>query len=140
MNHWTSARVRISYVALAVVFCVSIPLALRTVGGYSKLSDSVIPRLADVAIPVGVAAGAQFLGFVAWVASRTHASLRSVGFTRIVDTSSLIGVPVVGALVGGTEGAVWGYAVSSLVTLALWGHLLLLVPARLRRAKVVAPR
>lgn len=84
-----------------------------------------LSAIVDFALPASVFVAANFLGHYFYIVARSHANDRRLLTGRIVQTLLAIVVPVVGVLVGGLTGAIWGYAGCTAVSAVVWTALVL---------------
>lgn len=106
--------------AVGATMGVAISVALYVVGSWSVASQGVLPLLRSYAPQVGAMGAFQLISTTLYMAGRAHSSAARLVRTRLVDTSQQIVCLGAGFVVGGLEGAVWGYVALSLVSAGLW--------------------
>lgn len=78
----------------------------------------------------------SLLGTVFYIACRTNSSPRQIIIGRVTQTALVISLPILGFIWWQLTGAIWGFSISSVVSAAVWG--LLLVRSRSRTNAVAA--
>ena len=99
-------------------------------GASFTLLEYVIPRigfsigtlssLVPFAAPAAAFVTGSFLGTVFYIACRTKATRRALLIGRAVQTGVVVVAPLLGFSLGGLNGAIWGFAISSLAAAASW--------------------
>ncbi len=92
-----------------------------------------LTALAPFALPTGIFVAANFLGHYAYLCGRGSLTGKQLSFGRIVQTSLGIVLPLFGAIVLMLPGAIWGYAMATLVSGLFWVGLLVSAAWRLQR-------
>ena len=80
----------------------------------------VLSDLSQVAIPASLFVPANGLSFYLYLVARTYADPRRLFQARMTQTALAILCPVMSALGGGLQGAVWGFSGSALSFPLLW--------------------
>ncbi|MEV8252600.1 hypothetical protein AB0O95_01395 [Rhodoglobus sp. NPDC076762] len=97
---------------------------LSVVGGLGIYLGS-LSDLVAFALPTAVFVTANFLGHYFYIVARAHVDGRHLFRGRIVQTGLGIIVPVCGALLGGLDGAIWGFSSATLLSSIFWTILVL---------------
>ena len=108
-------------------------LGLTCVRVLNILPDSVLPHVADFAVPAGIFTFGTLVSNVYYVAARSNLDLSRVKVGRLFETVVMIVGPISGLFFGATAGAVWLFALSA--TLAGFAWLLIV-----RRSVLPVPR
>ncbi|QIK84268.1 hypothetical protein [Sanguibacter sp. HDW7] len=114
-----SVRGTVTVAALAVVAGAgaSAVLVLVDVWGVDLGSLSALARFA---LPTGIFVAASTVGHLAYLVCRAHSNPRELWFGRVAQSSVAFVVPVVGALLGGLDAAIWCYVSATVVGLVVW--------------------
>lgn len=96
------------YLALVIV----VPLFAGNVGTLSSL--------VEFAVPTAVYVAGSVIGSVYFIACRGNSSHRAIMAGRIVQTVLVVVLPVGGFVVADLAGAIWGYALASLLSSLVW--------------------
>ncbi|MGY1804720.1 hypothetical protein ACI78T_15675 [Blastococcus sp. SYSU D00922] len=103
------------------------------VAGYAVLAHAVpaflsfspvLVALSDFAFPCALFLGFQFLTYVMNIFARMHVSHRRLLVGRSVHTVFAVALPVGGAVLWSVSGAIWGFVVSTALTVIIWSGLL----------------
>ena len=109
-------------VAASVLFGVAAWVVLLLVG-VLDLQLGSLTEIVVFAVPAAVFVAANFLGHYFYIVARAHLDGRQLLVGRVAQTLLAIVVPIVGVILWGLPGAIWGYAgctaASSLVWLGL---------------------
>jgi len=73
---------------------------------------------------VGVYLAANFPALLLYVFSRQFASPSAITRARVAQTMAYVGLPIIGAWGWGISGAVWGYALATVVAIVAWANAL----------------
>lgn len=95
-----------------------------------SLALGSLTAVAAYAFPTALFVSANFLGHYYYIIARAHRQGIHLLVGRIVQTCLAILLPVGGVVVLGLSGAIWGYAVATMVSALTW--LTLVVNSRLR--------
>jgi len=95
--------------ALALMWIELIPLPL-----------GVISEIGPYAVPAGLYVAGNVIGEFYYMVVRFHTGRASLWSGRLVETVLAVLGPVLGWLVGGLSGAIWGYAVATMVFGVVW--------------------
>jgi hypothetical protein len=108
---------------------ISLVTLLMAAGCYLALT-LVVPRigfhvgtlssLVPFALPASLFVAGSLLGTVYYIICRTNASHRHIVIGRIAQTVLVIAMPILGFALGGLGGAIWGFALSSVISGAVW--------------------
>lgn len=110
-----SARVILAVTTSGFAIGVSVLVVLLVIDVQSLFSDGVLGQLAHFALPVGLFVMFNFVGNFYYLVSRTHSSGSTLMLYRFVTLTGAITLPLVGVLVGGLSGAIWGFVSNSIV-------------------------
>jgi len=99
--------------------------------GQLQLNLGVLTDVASYSVPTAIFVAASFLGHFFYIAARSHANSRSLMTGRIVQTALAVLLPIAGALLGGLQLAIWGYAIATAISSATWTALILRAPREL---------
>ncbi|WP_350258742.1 hypothetical protein [Scrofimicrobium sp. R131] len=95
-------------------------VVLALFNGLGFLPHSALALLSNYAIPVGVYVAGTALSTTLQFWARGHDAGRILLVKRLVHTAVILGGTLIGAVFFGVEGAMWGTAVSTLLTSVLW--------------------
>lgn len=107
-----------------------------TIGSYGALAILVphlgfqlgtLSSLVAFAVPSSVFVAGSFLGTIFYIACRTKATPRGIFVGRALQTLFVVVAPIVGFLVTGLPGAIWGFAISSVISAIAWISLTVLI-------------
>lgn len=112
---------------LAVVASVSIVMGLLAgivlvVISLSQLELGTLSSLSVYAIPTALFVCANMFGHTYYMLARQHSPTRIIVVARIVQTSVGVLLPLVGVFTLGLYGAIWGYAVATLLSGSFWAY------------------
>jgi hypothetical protein len=82
-----------------------------------------LSELVAYAEPAAIFAASNFIGHVFYVVSRTNLNSRTLMSGRIFQTIVVVVMPVLGFLLQGLSGAIWGFAVSAAASALIWVYL-----------------
>ena len=102
--------------AFATVACYLVIMWIPTL----PLRLGVISDLHVVALPASLFVLANGLSFYLYLVARGHAAPARIFRARVAQTILAVAAPVLGALVGGLTGAVWGFTGSAVLFVAVW--------------------
>lgn len=110
----------VAAIAAGTVFGCIVLIALTAVQALQILPNSVLPVLAQYAIPAALFAFGTSVSYIYYVSARATLRLRQLGVARSIETVVMILCPIIGFLVAGLSGAVFGFSTGSLLTAACW--------------------
>jgi hypothetical protein len=99
------------------ILVLGILLLVRPLGVFP---DSVLPALSDFAVPAAVFTFGVPLSFAYYVAARAYATARQLRWARMFETLVMVAGPLGGLLVAGLPGAIWAFAIGSVVGALGW--------------------
>ncbi|WP_146070085.1 hypothetical protein [Cryobacterium sp. Y29] len=112
-------------VGTGALVALGISLVLVGISVLGVLPESILPKVADYAIPAGIFAFGTLISNVYYISARSHANLRSVNLGRVVETILMVAGPVIGLIFNGISGAIWAFAICAALTGASWLYILL---------------
>jgi hypothetical protein len=115
-----SAQTLAGSLALGVALGVSVGVAVWALGGLPLLASTILPRLVPFAAAAGLFTVATCVSYFYYIGARSHMSLRGLRTGRIFESIAMTVGPLAGFLVAGLPGAVWGYALASVLNTAWW--------------------
>lgn len=80
----------------------------------------VLSELYQVALPASLFVPANGLSFYIYLVARSHAAPARILQARVAQTILALVIPLSGALLGGLQGAVWGFTGSALAFVVIW--------------------
>lgn len=111
------------------VLVLGLGAAVLAIGCFAAL-DLVIPNLGfrvgtlsslvPFAAPSSVFVAGSFLGTIFYIACRTRATARGILLGRAAQTLLVTLSPIFGYLLSGLSGAIWGFAISSVIAAVAW--------------------
>lgn len=119
------ARLRMSASTVGAVVAGGIVLGGLAAGVLLLLGETSWPLgtlrdLIPFAAPTAIFVMANMVGHTFYIVSRLRASRRDLLAARLVQTALGVVGPLVGALLGGLSGAIWAYALSTLLSSLFW--------------------
>ncbi|RBY89833.1 hypothetical protein DQ240_02655 [Blastococcus sp. TF02A-26] len=124
LRRLATARVAGGLLAVATALTVVGYLALEFVVPAVLSFSPVLSALSDFAVPCGLFIGLQFLTYVLGILARMRVAHRRLLVGRAVHTVFAIALPLLGAVLGSASGAIWGFVVSTGMTVVIWTALL----------------
>ena len=126
-------RVLLGRAGIALISSATVVL---TIGSYGALAILVphlgfrlgtLTSLVAFAVPSSVFVAGSFLGTIFYIVCRTKATPRGIFVGRALQTLFVVVAPIAGFLVTGLPGAIWGFAISSVISAIAWISLTLLL-------------
>ncbi|AZH79636.1 hypothetical protein CSX12_14900 [Microbacterium sp. Y-01] len=119
------ARLRMSLTTVTAVIAGGVVLGAAAAGVLLLLSQTSWPLgtlrdLVPFAVPTAVFVMANMVGHTFYIVSRLRASRGDLLAARLVQTALGVVGPLLGALLGGLSGAIWAYALSTLLSSLYW--------------------
>jgi hypothetical protein len=106
-------RVFLAAFSAALVMGGTIFLGLTAVRWGSWFSSGVISELSSFAVQTGIFVAFNFLGMFYYLVARTHLRARRLLTYRIVQLAGAVTFPVLGLVLWGLAGAIWGFAANA---------------------------
>lgn len=126
LSHLSQQRIRrlsttISIGAGSLLMGVLAALALVIIS-LAHLELGTLSSLTVFAIPTGLFVSANMFGHTYYMLARQHSPAKVIVTARIVQT--LVGVifPLVGVVAWGLPGAIWGYAIATVISACFWAY------------------
>jgi len=94
-------------------------LALVAIGAF-EIDLGSLSALVPFSVPTAVFTAANLLGSYYYIVARGHLGSRVLLTGRLVQTILAIGAPILGVVLGGLAGAIWGYAAGTAVSAVTW--------------------
>jgi hypothetical protein len=95
-------------------------LAVWVVGGSPVFASTILPRLVPFAAAAALFTAASTVSYFYYIGARTHLTLRGLRAGRIFESCVMTLGPLLGFVVAALPGAVWGYAIASVVNTGWW--------------------
>jgi hypothetical protein len=127
-----SIKVLAAIAAAGALIGVSVYAVLLLIDLQDWFQSSVLSQLAHFALPVGLFVMFNFVGNFYYLVSRTHSYGSTLLLYRFVSLAGAIVLPIAGVLLFGLSGAIWAFALNTIV-LALFVVGLLRREQRVRR-------
>lgn len=105
---------------IALILTTGCYVALAIVVPDVHLRIGTLSSLAPYALPSSVFVAGNLLGSVYYIPCRTNATRKHIMFGRICQTLLVVITPIIGFAVWDLGGAIWGFAVSSVISAAVW--------------------
>lgn len=105
---------------MALVLTGGCYVALVVVIPWLGIHLGTLTSLVPYAAPCSLYVTGSLLGTVYYIPCRTNASRRHIMVGRVSQTVLVIALPILGFIVANLSGAIWGFAVSSVVSAATW--------------------
>jgi hypothetical protein len=115
LQFFLSGRVFAAVTSTGVLIGSSILAGLLLVDAKGWFSEGVVGELAHFALPVGLFVMFNCTGNFYYLVSRTHSHGSRLLLFRFVSLGSAIVLPITGVLMYGLEGAVWAFAIDTIV-------------------------
>ncbi|MFJ6429418.1 hypothetical protein [Microbacterium maritypicum] len=133
------ARLRMSAATIGIVLAGGVVLGGLAAGVLLLLGETSWPLgtlrdLVPFAAPTAIFVMANMVGHTFYIVSRLRASRRDLLSARLVQTALGVVGPLLGAVFAGLDGAIWAYALSTLMSSLYW----LFVARRSGQAPVTA--
>lgn len=103
----------------AAFFGIAAYLCLSWIGE-SQFELGTLNELAPFSLPTAVYVAANFLGHYYYVPARAHSSGQALMTGRIFQTVIVIIFPIVGVIIAGLSGAIWAYALATVLWAVGW--------------------
>ncbi|QEE60840.1 hypothetical protein FVA74_04045 [Salinibacterium sp. dk2585] len=112
----------------ALVVAAAVLLALCAYGALvvisvAQLDLGTLNELGNFALPTAIFVAANFLGTFHYIVARAGLNGTGLLLGRLVQTVFAIAGPLIGFAVGGLGGAIWGYALVTVVSAVTWAVL-----------------
>lgn len=119
------ARLRMSAATIGIVLAGGVVLGGLAAGVLLLLGETPWPLgtlrdLVPFAVPTAIFVMANMVGHTFYIVSRLRASRRDLLAARLVQTTLGVVGPLLGALLAGLNGAIWAYALSTLMSSLYW--------------------
>ncbi len=95
-------------------------VVLAAIVPQTGLASTTLGSLSEFAVACAIFVAMNFLGHFYYIASRNHLPRRELFAGRVVQTVGAIAGPMLGLLLGGLSGAIWGFVAASAVSSAGW--------------------
>ncbi len=116
-SNWKAPAALLVFGLFFAVIVLSALLLVRPLGLFP---DSVLPALADFALPAAVFTFGVPLSYAYYVAARSYASTRQLRWARLFETAVMVVGPLAGLIAAGLPGAVWAFSIGSLLGAVGW--------------------
>lgn len=113
------ASTRAIAIAVGAAFGAGAFVALWLVGVLT-VDLGALSAVVPFAFPTAVFVAANFLGHYYYILARSHSHSRGLMAGRIVQTMLAIAMPLFGVVAFGLAGAIWGYALATVLSAATW--------------------
>lgn len=115
-----SFRVTGVLLATGVALSAACYVVLVVVIPWLGIELGTLSALVPYALPASLFVAGNLYGSVYYIICRTNSPHRRIMVGRISQTVLVIALPVLGFVIAGLAGAIWGFAVSSLISSAVW--------------------
>jgi len=88
--------------------------------GASGLTLGVLSQLAPFAVPVGLFVAATTASMYVYIVARLSPYATGMLTARIGQTVFATALPLVGNMLGGLSGAIWGLTISTVAAFVIW--------------------
>jgi hypothetical protein len=105
-------------------------LAVWIIGGSPLFASSILPRLVPFAAAAGLFTAASTVSYFYYIGARTHLTLKGLRAGRIFESIVMTAGPLLGFLLAGLPGAVWGYVIGSVLNTGRWVALMRVAAAK----------
>lgn len=119
----SAGRRRLGAVLVVSLLFGALSLAALAVIDLLSIDLGALSALAPYALPTGLFVAANFYGHYSYIVCRAHAAGATLLRGRVVQTVSAILFPIIGLIVAGLPGAIWGYALCTTASSVYWAYL-----------------
>ena len=122
LTRHSSRKVVVGVVATSAIFGLGAYCALILIGTL-QFDLGALTALVPFAAPTGLFVASNFLGHYYYVVARSHSAGPALLVGRLTQTVLSIASPIVGVLVWGLPGAIWGMAIATMFSAIVWNTL-----------------